>query len=191
MADESVPPFALNDPLAAMREALARAEKAAQDRAEAKAAKRRRQASQAEGEWAEAGGVEALEALASEALAELNGPTAPLLNEGYAIDEDEDLDLLVALAAKDLQEESREERHGDLVVVREPVAPPAWYTEAAEQALPAAMKGSEGPVDLKLLLQALLVEVGDVKRTNAMLLEKLTSVEEEVRAVRRLTRGKF
>lgn len=176
------------DPLEAMRQVMAQAEAAAAARAKAKAEGRSPQASFALPEGAEE--APALSELAAQALAAMDaGPHAPL-QEAFEVDEDEDLDLLVALAAKDLTEASREERHGDLVLVKDGPAPAPWYREAAEEALPASLRGLDGTVDLKLLLQALLVEVGDVKRTNAMLLDKLIGVEEEVRGLRRLMRGR-
>ena len=80
------------------------------------------------------------------------------------------------------------EVHGDLVVFKPHDQAKAWYELAAEEALPASLREVKGAVDVKMLLQALLVEIGDVKRTNAILMEHMTRLEEKVDRTNRFLR---
>jgi hypothetical protein len=83
-----------------------------------------------------------------------------------------------------------DEHHGELVIVRPEEQVQTWYELAAEQALPSALRDIDGPVDVKRLLSALLVEIGDVKRTNAMLMDQLARIEEKVDRTNRTIRPK-
>lgn len=103
----------------------------------------------------------------------------------YAIEETEDLDLLIAQATATIPDGPGEERDGDLVVINHEIPAKPWYQEAAEAALPEALRQMAGPTDIKALLQALIVEVGDVKRTNALIMEQLSRVEEKVERTNR------
>lgn len=101
-----------------------------------------------------------------------------------------DVDDLVEELARSLPDVPQDERHGDLVIKRSEDHTPAWYELAANEALPAALRDVGGPLDVKRLLTALLVEVGDVKRTNAMLMEQLARIEEKVDRTHRAIRPK-
>ncbi len=101
----------------------------------------------------------------------------------------ENLDSLVQAIERELPEMPTDEVHGDLVIKRHDDKLKAWYELAANEALPAALRDLTGPVDVKRLLTALLIEVGDVKRTNAMLMEQLTRIEEKVERTNRHLRG--
>lgn len=100
--------------------------------------------------------------------------------EHFHLDEDEDLGALLAVLDQQIPDLSDREQHGDLVVFKPQDAAKAWYELAAEEALPAALREVKGAVDVKMLLQALLVEIGDVKRTNAILMDQLARLEEKV-----------
>lgn len=164
-----------NPALEAMRQAMKAAEEAAE---------RRRVAKQAEQDAAEGG--DELEMLAELALlaepVERNQRPTFL---PFALDEAHDLTTLIEEVAEQIPDNPNEERHGDLVVVRHEAQATPWYQEAAEAALPAALRGLVGPTDVKSLLQALIVEIGDVKRTNALIMEQLTRMEEKVERTNR------
>ena len=171
----------LTPELEAMHAAMRQAEAAALARQEAK--RRQREADGAEVDMDE---------LAELAL--LGEPVEKVLpaNHAFALDDQpiEQVDRmgladLIAQASAQLPEHEREERHGDLVVMRHEAPPSAWYEEAAEAVLPAAMRNVSGPVDVKALLTALMVEVGDVKRTNAILMDLVTRVDEKVDRIAR------
>lgn len=108
----------------------------------------------------------------------------------FELGEAEDLDTLVAELASHTPELPSDERHGDLVIIRPEDQAKAWYELAAESALPLALRDVVGPIDVKQLLSALLIEIGDVKRTNAMLMEQLARIEEKVDRTNRHLRPK-
>jgi hypothetical protein len=160
-------------------EAMRRAMKAAED-----AAERRRLAKQAEQQAEDAQSdmdMLAELALMGEPVERTQRPTfLP-----FALDEAHDLSALIEEVAEQIPDNPNEERHGDLVVVRHEAQAAPWYQEAAEAALPAALRGIAGPTDVKTLLQALIVEIGDVKRTNALIMEQLSRMEEKVERTNR------
>jgi hypothetical protein len=170
-----------NPALEAMRQAMKQAEEAAE---------RRRLAKLAEQEAQEASDLDELAELAlmSEPVERTTRPTfLP-----FALDEDHDLGKLISEVADQIPDNPFEDRHGDLVVVRHEAQATPWYQQAAEAALPAALRGVAGPTDVKTLLQALMVEIGDVKRTNALIMEQLTRMEEKVeRTNRQLKERRF
>jgi hypothetical protein len=161
---------ALSPQLEAMHRAMRQAEEAAERRRQAKLQAREDQ--EADPEIA----MLAELALVNEPVDRNQKPTFV----SYALGDENDLDSLIAEAAAQTPDAPGEERDGDLVIMRHENQAAPWYQEAAEAALPAALRELAGPVDVKTLLQALIVEIGDVKRTNALLLEHLTRVEEKV-----------
>lgn len=189
MSDPEAPEPASESPsMVAVRMAMRAAAEAAEARAKAKAAARAAAGELTPGDedweviaatavdrWAfEHGADDRME----ETL-ELGGEEAP----------PEDLDALVRAIERDLPDMPDEEVHGDLVIKRSEDQAKAWYELAATEALPAQLRDVAGPVDVKRLLTALLVEVGDVKRTNAMLMEQLARIEEKVERTNRHLRG--
>ncbi|HEY9720402.1 MAG TPA: hypothetical protein V6D47_00190 [Oscillatoriaceae cyanobacterium] len=106
----------------------------------------------------------------------------------FNLSDGDDLDALIAQVEATIPDTSDDEVDGDLVIKRpdSPVQP--WYMLAAEEVMPAALRGLKGPTDVKQLLYALLVEVGDVKRTNAIVMEMLQRLEEKVDRTNRLMR---
>lgn len=156
----------------AMRHAMRAAEEAARARAESKKHEQR-----------DAG--RDVDMLAELAL--LEQPFAPIdsANMQYALDEMLDVQSLIQEAAAIVPEPQNEERDGDLVLLKHEAQAAPWYQEAGEAALPAGLKGIAGPIDVKTLLTALMVEIGDVKRTNAILMEMVSRVEEKVDRVSR------
>jgi hypothetical protein len=170
---------ALSPALAAMKVAMRAAEEAAAARLAAKKAER---ATEPE--------PEEYELLAELAL--INEPldldSRPFIS--YALGDSPELESLIAQAAAIVPDTSGEERDGDLVLLKPPTTVKPWYEEAAEAALPMALKGIVGPIDVKTLLQALMVEIGDVKRTNALLLELITRMDEKVERVSRQLKDK-
>lgn len=148
--------------LIAMREAMQAAEEAAERRRLAKVAA-------AHGERGR-----------PDELPEAPSPAKEAHNVAFELGEAVDLGGLIAELEAILPDVSNEERHGDLVLLRSDAQPDPWYRQASEEALPAALRAIKGPIDVKTLLQALLIEVGDVKRTNAILLEHMTRLEEKI-----------
>jgi phage shock protein A len=165
--DEAVSPA-----LEAMKVAMQAAEEAAAAR---RAAKKREQAD----------APEAYETLAELALiAEpLELDSRPFIS--YALGDSPELESLIAEAAAVVPDGADDERDGDLVVLKPVSTVKPWYEEAAEAALHANFQSVAGPIDVKSLLQALMVEIGDVKRTNALLLELITRLDEKVERVSR------
>lgn len=108
----------------------------------------------------------------------------------YSLEEDSDIAALVAELDRTLPDLPGEETHGDLVIQFPEQQNATWYELAAEEALPAALRDIPGSMDVKRLLTALLVEIGDVKRTNAMLMEILARIEEKVDRTNRSLRPK-
>jgi hypothetical protein len=100
--------------------------------------------------------------------------------EHYHLGDEGDLGALIAALDAQIPEMGDREEHGDLVVFKPQDQAKAWYELAAEAALPESLREVKGAIDVKLLLQALLVEIGDVKRTNAILMEHMTRLEEKV-----------
>ncbi|MDB5095622.1 MAG: hypothetical protein JWM80_43 [Cyanobacteria bacterium RYN_339] len=169
-----------NPALEAMRQAMKQAEDAAARRRHAKAQ-----------EQAAEEAAASMDNLAELAL--INEPVdrkAKPMFVSYALDEDHDLASLISQVSQQIPDNPNEDRDGDLVVVRHEVAATPWYQDAAEAALPAALRGMVGPVDVKGLLQAMLVEIGDVKRTNAIILEQLARMEEKVDRTNRQLKDK-
>jgi hypothetical protein len=158
-----------NPALEAMRQAMKAAEEAAE---------RRRLAKLQEAAAEEADNMDMLAELAliNEPVDRKAEPTFV----SYALDEDHDLASLISQVSRQIPDNPNEERDGDLVVVRHDVPASPWDQEAAEAALPSALRGIVGPVDVKTLLQALIVEIGDVKRTNAAIMDYLVRLEEKV-----------
>jgi hypothetical protein len=170
-SDEAAPSPAL----AAMRAAMQAAAEAADARAKAKASQRAHR--RAAGDLAP--GEEDYEVLAATA----RDPEALELStsaRAYELDEGDDVESLVAELDRLLPEQPGDEVHGELVIKRAEEQVQAWYQLAAEAALPQRLRDVAGPVDVKGLLTALLVEIGDVKRTNALLMEQLARIEEKV-----------
>lgn len=106
--------------------------------------------------------------------------------ETFSLAEDEDLGQLIEQLDAEIPDPDNIERHGDLVVFKPEDPAQPWYTLAGEEALPAALQGMKGPLDVKRLLHALMVEVGDVKRTNAIIMDQLLRLEEKVDRTNRL-----
>ncbi len=104
--------------------------------------------------------------------------------------EDDALEELIRQASADLPEVNNREDFGDLVLIKHDAPAEAWYTQASEQALPGVLRGVKGPVDLKMLVQAMMIEVGDVKRTNAIIIETLARIEEKVERTNRHLRDR-
>jgi hypothetical protein len=150
---ESFEPDALN----AMRAAMKRAEEAAEARRLAK-------------EMERSGGEFEIE---SEQTEESRQPV-------YELGDPNDLsDILDDLGAM-FEDVSPYDGDDDLQVLRHTAAPEPWYREAAEEALPGVLRGMKAPLAVKNLLEAVLVELGDLKRTNAIVLDLLTRLEEKV-----------
>lgn len=189
MSDPETPEIAAESPsMVAVRLAMKAAAEAAEARAKAKAEARAAAgeltpddedweviAATAVDRWAFEHGAEAGE----QAAIDLGGEEAP----------SEDMDALVRAIERELPDAPGEEVHGDLVIKRQEDQAKAWYELAATEALPEQLRDLAGPVDVKRLLTALLVEVGDVKRTNAMLMEQLARIEEKVERTNRHLRG--
>jgi hypothetical protein len=108
--------------------------------------------------------------------------------EHFHLDEAGDLGSLLAELDRQIPDMADREQHGDLVVFKPQDQAKAWYELAAEEALPASLREVKGAVDVKMLLQALLVEIGDVKRTNAILMEHMARLEEKVDRTNRFLR---
>jgi hypothetical protein len=169
-------------PLMAMNLAIQAATEAAQARLDAKARARKRKDPEDE---------EALEIIAATS----SRPVEPEPEEEptgiqptFYLTTSEDIDTLIAELERTLPDAPSDEVHGDLVIKRSEEKVRAWYDLAAEDALPAALRTAPGPIDVKRLLTALLVEVGDIKRTNAILMEQLTRIEEKLDRNNRLQR---
>jgi hypothetical protein len=161
--------------LHAMRAAMQAAAEAAEARAQAKAARRARERAAGPLEP----GEEDYEVLAATA----RDPEAlelPALSPAFELGEAEDVDAIVAELNRLVPEQPTDEVHGDLVIRRGEEQVQAWYELAAQAALPRQIRDVAGPVDVKGLLTALLVEIGDVKRTNALLMDQLARIEEKV-----------
>lgn len=181
----SDPQPAESDTMFAVRAAMKAAEEAAAARAKAKADARARSAA---GELEP--GDEDWEVIAATAVDRwsFEHPDEPEVAPSIDLDggadaplaAPEDLDDLVRAVERELPEMPKDEVHGDLVIKSHEEKVKAWYDLAAEEALPASLRDAAGPVDVKRLLTALIVEVGDVKRTNAMLMEQLARIEEKV-----------
>ena len=101
-----------------------------------------------------------------------------------------DLEEVLRQLDEEIPELPDREVHGDLVVFRHDERARAWYELAGEEALPEALRGLKGPIDVKRLLQAMIVEIGDVKRTNAILMELVTRLDEKVERTNRLLKDK-
>lgn len=194
MSDHQTPDAPPETPsMVAVRLAMKAAEEAAEARAKAKAEARARSAAGEltpdDEDW------EVIAATAVDRWAFEHGeaeaePLALDLGLGdEPLEAAEDLDALVQAVEQALPEMPTDEVHGDLVIKRHDDKLKAWYELAAEEALPASMRDVAGPVDVKRLLTALLVEVGDVKRTNAILMEQLARIEEKVERTNRHLRG--
>lgn len=160
MADDAP----LSPALAAMREAIAQAEAAS-------AARQARKAAEG-GEEEDGEGPEA---------------EAALLVPFAEAEEDDDWRHWARVAAEAIPEEETADDSEEAVWVPPPeAAPEPWYTARAKAALPAAARDVPGGDTLHGLLTAVLVELGDVKRTNAMILERLAVIEERVERNNRL-----
>lgn len=123
------------------------------------------------------------EALVADALAALLGGEEPA--GALELDVEEDVDALIAQLEASVPDPEGPLADGELVVLPSGTPPRPWYLDAAEAGMPEAIKHAPGGKDVKQLLQALLVEMGDVKRTNAMILERLAGLEEKVERVNR------
>ena len=186
-------PPARPDSMFAVRAAMKAAEEAAEARAKAKAEARARAAAgelePGDEDW-EVIAATAVDRWAFEHGDDADAP-APIVLEPDtgAAALPEDLDALVEAVERGLPEMPRDEVHGDLVIKSHEEKVKAWYDLAAEEALPASLRDADGPLDIRRLLTALIVEVGDVKRTNAMLMEQLTRIEEKVERTNRTLRN--
>lgn len=177
----------MNEPLSPQIEAMQRALQAAEE-----AAEKRRLAKLAasEAEFDAPGLDEDLEVILSTAVGSL--PTDEPTEEHFFLTDADDLGAILEQLDAEIPDLSDREDHGDLVVMRPDAAAKAWYELAAEEALPAALREIKGPIDVKMMLQALLVEIGDVKRTNAIIMDQLARLEEKVdRANRSLKDKRF
>lgn len=172
--------------IAAMREALKQAEEAAERRRLAKL-KEREGALSTEMSEEDLAVIEATR-VAHEAADEVE--ELPPVHQTFEIEDAGNLDHLLAVLDRVIPDLNDREIHGDLEIMRHDHNKPAWYTEAGEEALPAAVRDIPGPLDVKRLLLALIVEVGDVKRTNAILMEQLSRLEEKVDRTNRYFRDK-
>jgi hypothetical protein len=161
----------LNPQLEAMQRAMKAAEEAAEQRRQAKLA-------------AEAAAPEAPDELDDDMAVILATAVGSLPDEPeaehYHLGDEGDLGALIAALDAQIPELGDREQHGDLVVFKPQDQAKAWYELAAEAAMPEALREVKGAVDVKMLLQALLVEIGDVKRTNAILMEHMTRLEEKI-----------
>lgn len=160
----------------AMREAMRLAAQAAEERQEAK--RKGRQSQRDDDAWQ----------VIVETAVSLPDPEPEERLETYTLDTEEDLESLIAQVEATIPDHDGDEVDGELVIKRHesPVQP--WYMLAAEEVMPEALRGLKGPTDVKQLLYALLVEVGDVKRTNAIVMEMLQRLEEKVDRTNRLMR---
>lgn len=175
-----------SSPLTAMKLAMQAATEAAQARLAAKARARRE---------ASAEDQEASEIIAATAARHTPfndpepDPEAPSpATTTYTLSAPENIDSLVAELERSLPDVPNDEVHGDLIIKRSEEKVRAWYDLAAENALPAPLRAAPGPIDVKRLLTALLVEVGDIKRTNAILMEHMTRIEEKLDRLNRSRR---
>lgn len=110
----------------------------------------------------------------------------PPVNKTFDLEEEGNLSHLLKVLDETIPDPTDREIHGDLEIMRFDRQTPAWFNEATEEALPESVRNIPGPLDVKRLLMALIVEVGDVKRTNAVLMEQLTRMEEKVERTNRL-----
>jgi hypothetical protein len=165
----------LSPALQAMREHMRLAEQAAEERQRAKAKVRSRQVPDLDDEDLRVIAETAIQHAVVE-----EEPELPPAGETFVLAEDDDLDLLVAQVSAAIPDLNDEDVHGDLVVKRHEARNEPWYKLAAEESLPETLKSMNGPADIKHVLHALMVEVGDVKRTNAILMEMLQRLEEKV-----------
>lgn len=117
-------------------------------------------------------------------------PIEEVQDEPVALDVPDDLEAVLRQLDAEIPDLPDREVHGDLVVFRHDERAKAWYELAAEEALPESLRGLKGPIDVKRLLQAMIVEIGDVKRTNAILMELMTRLEEKVDRTNRLLKDK-
>lgn len=108
--------------------------------------------------------------------------------ETFDLDDGGNMDHILEALDRTIPDLTDREIHGDLEIMRHDLQTPAWYTEAAEEALPASVRDIPGPLDVKRLLLALIMEVGDVKRTNAILMEQLSRLDEKVERTNRYLR---
>ncbi|MFN3428881.1 MAG: hypothetical protein ACK46X_02890 [Candidatus Sericytochromatia bacterium] len=177
----------MNEPLSPQIEAMQRALQAAEA-----AAEKRRLAKLAASEMAfDAPGLDLDEDLAvimATAVGSL--PTDEPMEDHFFLSEGDDLGAILEQLDAEIPDLTDREHHGDLVVMRPDAAAKAWYELAAEEALPAALREIKGPIDVKMMLQALLVEIGDVKRTNAIIMDQLARLEEKVDRTNRSLKDK-
>lgn len=170
----------------AMREALKQAEEAAERRRLAKL-KEREGALAPDISEEDLAVIEATR-VAHEAVEEMEELPPP--TETFDLDEPANLSQIMEALDREFPDLNDREVHGDLEIMRHDTQTPAWYDEATEEALPASVRGIPGPMDVKRLLLALIVEVGDVKRTNAILMEMVTRLDEKVERTNRYLRDK-
>lgn len=168
--------FDASSPLEAMRLALEAAQAAAQARLEAKQRSRREEGLSSEDKDAE----DVIAATTSSRRGASPPPRSFAGELPSSLEGLDDLESLIAEVERSLPDAPEDEIHGELVIKRPDEKLQAWYDLAAEDALPAPLRGIPGPVDVKRLLTALLVEIGDVKRTNALLMEHMTRIEEKL-----------
>lgn len=154
-------------------EAMQRAIKAAEQAAEL------RRLAKLSGREADDGFVEdELEVIAATAVGA--APFDEREADHFALAEPADLTAILAQLDAQIPDLSDREIDGDLVIFKPQDAAKAWYELAAAEALPAPLRAIKGPIDVKMMLQALLIEIGDVKRTNALIMDQLTRLEEKV-----------
>lgn len=175
-----------SSPLEAMKLAMQAANEAAQARLAAKARARQQSSQEDQEAW------EIIAATATRPTPpdgeDWDSEETPPPNPTYQLSAPENIENLVAELERILPDAPSDEVHGDLIIKRSEEKVRAWYDMAAEDALPAALRATPGPIDVKRLLTALLVEVGDIKRTNALLMEQLSRMEEKLDRINRTQR---
>ena len=165
----------MSEPFSPQLEAMQRAMKAAEEAAEAR---RLAKLASLENEPAAPALDEDMEIILATAVG--STPYDEAASDHLHLGEDEDLGAILEQLDAEIPDLADREVHGDLVVFKPADQAKPWYELAAEEALPAPLREVKGPIDVKMMLQALLVEIGDVKRTNAVIMEQLARLEEKV-----------
>jgi hypothetical protein len=173
MSENATPPTGYSPQLDAMQRAMKAAEEAAELRRLAKLAGREAAAESGLPEL-----DEELDVILATAVGSL--PSDAVEADHFTLSEPDELGDILAQLDAQIPDMADREVDGDLVVFKPADAAKAWYELAAAEALPAPLREIKGPIDVKMMLQALLVEIGDVKRTNALIMDQLARLDEKV-----------